>query len=58
MTIAEKIRLAEEEVNQAEILLKLRRRDVAKWQNLFDLRTETLAALKEQAKPAKRERKD
>ncbi len=48
MTIQEKIELAEEEVTQAERMIKHTRAELTGWENKYDLRRETLEQLKSQ----------
>lgn len=54
MTITEKIGLAEEEVKQAKSMIEYTRKDLLRWQNRYDLRFETLQALKEATKPKRK----
>lgn len=56
MTIQEKIGLASEQVEQAKLMLVHARKDVINWENLLDLRAETLETLQEQAKPKAKEK--
>lgn len=51
MTLKEKIELAESEVKQAELMVNHSRNDAQQWENKLDLRRETLANLKAQARP-------
>lgn len=55
MTLAEKIELAEGEFKLAENMIRMLRRDIAKWEMRADLRLESLEHLKAQLKsPTKR----
>jgi len=51
MTIQEKIALASSQVEQAKLMLNMARKDVIGWENILDLRAETLERLQEQVVP-------